>query len=93
MVLHTNSRKLNFHPHIHAVVPGGGVDKRRRLWKRVKTDYLFNHQALAIVFRARFLAGLKEAGLSLPKNTPTKWVVDCTEAGKGICSATTIIPS
>lgn len=84
MVLHTNSRKLNFHPHIHAVVPGGGVDKRRRLWKRIKTDYLFNQKALAIVFRARFLAGLKEAGISLPQNIPANWVVDCTETGKGM---------
>lgn len=84
MVLHTNSRRLNFHPHIHAVVPGGGVNKRIRQWKRVKSDYLFNHRALAKVFRARFLTGLKEAGLSLPENTPAKWVVDCTEAGKGM---------
>ncbi len=38
MVLHTNSRKLNFHPHIHAVVPGGGIDKHSRLWKRVKSE-------------------------------------------------------
>ncbi len=84
MVLHTNSRKLNFHPHIHAVVPGGGVDKRSRQWKRVKSDYLFNHEALAIVFRARFLDGLQKAGLILPENIPTKWVVDCTKSGKGI---------
>ncbi len=84
MVLHTNSRKLNFHPHIHAVIPGGGIDKCTRLWKRVKSDYLFYHKALAKVFRGRFLAGLKEVGLRLPKNIPTKWVVDCTKAGKGI---------
>ena len=30
MVLHTNSRKLDYHPHIHAVIPGGGIDKYRR---------------------------------------------------------------
>ena len=84
MVLHTNSRKLNFHPHIHAVVPGGGIDKGRRLWKRVKSDYLFNHKALAMVFRARFLAGLKETGFRIPKNAPAKWVVDCTKAGEGL---------
>ncbi len=83
MVLHTNSRRLNFHPHIHAVVPGGGVDRRSRQWKRVKSDYLFNHKALAIVFRARFLDGLKKAGL-ICENIPEKWVVDCTEAGRGI---------
>lgn len=84
MVLHTNSRNLNFHPHIHAVVPGGGVDKRIGQWKRVKSNYLFNHKALAQVFRGRFLAGLKEAGLRIPQNITEKWVVDCTKAGKGI---------
>ena len=84
MVLHTNSRKLDFHPHIHAVVPGGGIDKGNRLWKRVKSKYLFNHKALAKVFRGRFLAGLKEGGLRTLKNTPAKWVVDCTKAGQGI---------
>ncbi len=84
MVLHTNSRNLTFHPHIHAVVPGGGIDKRSRLWKRVKSDYLFSHRALAEVFRGRFLAGLKKAGFCIPQEIPAKWVVDCTEAGKGI---------
>ncbi|MBW2662252.1 MAG: transposase [Deltaproteobacteria bacterium] len=34
MALHTNNRKLDFHPHIHVVVPGGGVNKRRRQWKK-----------------------------------------------------------
>ncbi|MCP5008564.1 MAG: IS91 family transposase, partial [Aestuariibacter sp.] len=29
MVLHTHNRRLDFHPHIHVVLPGGGVDKRR----------------------------------------------------------------
>ena len=40
MALHTNNRKLDFHPHIHVVVPGGGVDKRRRQWKKKKGKYL-----------------------------------------------------
>jgi len=84
MVLHTNSRRLNFHPHIHAVIPGGGINKRVRQWKKIKSKYLFNHKALALVFRARFLAGLQEAGLLIPKKIPAKWVVDCTKAGKGI---------
>lgn len=84
MVLHTNSRMLNFHPHIHAVVPGGGINKRLAQWKRIKSDYLFNHKALAKVFRGRFLAGLHEAGFNIPKDIPNKWVVDCTKAGKGI---------
>ena len=84
MVLHTNNRRLDFHPHIHAVVPGGGLDKRRRCWKKVKGKYLFNQDALAKVFRARFLAALKEAGFSTPKEVARKWVVDCSYAGKGM---------
>lgn len=84
MVLHTHSRQLNFHPHIHVVVPGGGIDKQRRQWKKKKGKYLFNEFALATVFRARFLAALKNAGLSVPKNVPSEWVVDCDHVGKGI---------
>ncbi len=84
MVLHTHSRRLDFHPHVHVVVPGGGVDQRRRQWKKIKGKYLFNEFALAKVFRARFLAALKNAGLSIPKNVPRKWVVDCDHVGKGI---------
>jgi Zn finger protein HypA/HybF involved in hydrogenase expression len=84
MVLHTHNRRLDFHPHIHVVVPGGGVDKQRRQWKKRKGKYLFNHKALAKVFRARFLTALAEAGLSIPKRVPKKWVVDCSRVGTGI---------
>jgi len=84
MVLHTNTRKLDFHPHIHAVVPGGGINKARRQWKKKKGKYLFNNKALTMVFRARFIAALNEAKLPIPKGVPEKWVVDCTRTGKGI---------
>jgi len=84
MVLHTHNRRRDFHPHIHVIVPGGGVDKRRRQWKKKKGKYLFNKDAMAKVFRARFLAALNEAGLSISKRVPNKWVVDCSCVGKGI---------
>jgi len=84
MVLHTHNRKLDFHPHIHVVVPGGGVDKRRRQWKKKKGKYLFNEFAMAKVFRARFLVTLNEAGLFIPKSVSPKCVVDCEHVGKGI---------
>ena len=84
MVLHTNSRKLDYHPHVHAVVPGGGVDKKKRQWKKKKNKYLFNLKAMAKVFRARFLAALNEAKLSIPRSVPGEWVVDCSQVGKGI---------
>jgi hypothetical protein len=84
MVLHTHSRRLDFHPHVHVVVPGGGVDKRRRQWKKKKGKFLFNEFSLAKVFRARFLEALKNAGLSIPENVPKEWVVDCKHVGSGI---------
>jgi hypothetical protein len=84
MVLHTHSRRLDFHPHVHVVVPGGGVDQRRRQWKKKKGKYLFNEFAMAKVFRARFLTALKNDGLRLPRNVPKKWVVNCEHVGKGI---------
>lgn len=84
MVLHTHSRKLDYHPHTHVVLPGGGVDKRSRQWKTKKGKYLFNEKAMAKVFRARFFAALIQAGLFIPKTVPKKWVVDCKYAGKGM---------
>ncbi len=82
-VLHTHSRTLTYHPHLHVVVPGGGVDGKQRQWKRTRYQYLFNEFALAEVFRGKFLAGIAKAGLSPPANLPKKWVVDCTRAGRG----------
>ena len=84
MVLHTHNRRRDFHPHMHVVVPGGGVDKCRRQWKKKKGKYLFNQKAMAKVFRVRFLAALNEAGLSIPKRVSKEWVVDCSHVGKGI---------
>ena len=84
MVLHTHNRRLDFHPHIHAVVPGGGVDKKRRQWKKKKGKYLFNKKNMAKVFRARFIDALNKACLPIPKGITSQWVVDCTRSGKGI---------
>lgn len=83
-VLHTHNRRLDYHPHIHVVVPGGGVDRARKQWKKKKGKYLFNEFALAKVFRARFLDAMNKAGLCLPNSLPRKWVVDCKHVGKGL---------
>ncbi|GAB6147274.1 hypothetical protein JCM12294_47200 [Desulfocicer niacini] len=84
MVLHTHNRRLDFHPHIHVVVPGGGMDKARRQWKKKKGKYLFNQKALAKLFRARFLDGLNKERMPIPRGVQPRWVVDCTNVGTGI---------
>jgi hypothetical protein len=83
-VLHTQSRRLDFHPHIHVIVPGGGVDKGRRQWKKVKGKYLFNASSLARVFRARFLEAVNRAGLKIPVGAPKEWIVNCQHVGTGL---------
>jgi len=82
-VLHTHSRRLEYHPHIHLVIPAAVVDSKNGLWKNKRGRYLFNHKALAKVFRAKILKGVKDEGLSLPRQYPGKWVVDCKQVGSG----------
>ena len=86
-VLHTNTRQLEFHPHVHLVMPAAALDAKRRQWRtkrrKAKGGYLFNHKALAKVFRAKLLATLAAAGLTLPERYPKAWVVDCKAVGSG----------
>ena len=82
-VLHTHSRALDFHPHVHTVMPAAAIDKVNRLWRKKQGKYLFNHKALAKVFRAKILAGLVKLGISLPVSYPEEWVVDCKSVGSG----------
>ncbi|MEF3076142.1 transposase [Methylobacter sp. Wu1] len=88
-VLHTHSRRLDYHPHVHLVMPAAAIDPNKRLWRtkkgqdRHRTGYLFNHQALAIVFRGKLLEAITLAGLALPDRYPQKWVVDVKSVGRG----------
>jgi hypothetical protein len=78
-VLHTHSRRLDLHPHVHLAMPAATLDASTRHW-RTKAGY---HQALAKVFRGKLLAALKQAGLTLPSQLPSKWVVNCKSVGNG----------
>ena len=82
-VLHTHSRKLDFHPHLHVIMPAIAVDQLNELVQTKHSKYLFNHKALAKVFRGKLLAKLVQEKLVLPKNIPQKWVVDCKHVGAG----------
>ena len=61
---------------------------KRRQWRtkrrgKAKAGYLFSQKALAKVFRAKMLAAIEAAGLTLPSRYPGKWVVDCKSVGSG----------
>jgi hypothetical protein len=59
-VLHTWGQQLSLHPHLHCIVPGGGVAKNG-IWKNSRTDgkFLFPVKALSKVFRAKYCEKLK----------------------------------
>jgi len=82
-VLHTHSRQLNYHPHIHVIMPMAAFNKKQQRWKEKSGHFLFDHKALAMVYRAKLLEGMKQLKLPLPKTYPAKWVVDCKAVGQG----------
>jgi hypothetical protein len=87
-VLHTHARRLDFHPHVHLAMPATALDADKGLLRTLRKSakgggYLFNHKALAKVFKAKFLTALAELGLPPPPNLPVKWVVDCKCVGNG----------
>lgn len=57
---------MEFHPHIHSIVTGGGLQKNK--WIESKKEYLFKVQVLSSLFRGKFLAMLKESDLTFPKD-------------------------
>lgn len=82
-VLHTNNRRLDFHPHVHLIVPAGAFHKNTASWHCKTGKYLFNEFALAKVFRAKFLAALKKTGITYPETLPDEWVAQCQHVGSG----------
>ena len=84
-VLHTHSRRLDFHPHIHYLIPGGAIDKKNRFWNRKDWKFLFPEKAMARIFRAKILRFCRKAGWQIPAvGKPGDWVVNCKAAGSGM---------
>jgi len=88
-ILHTNNRRMDYHPHLHYIVPGCALNRKRKQWRKLKRDYLFNGKALASMFRARILAAINahashHDGFKMPGDLPKKWNVQCKQVGKGL---------
>lgn len=60
-VLHTWGQKLTHHPHLHCIVPGGGLSPEGDRWVECREDFLVQVVVLGQVFRGKYLAGLKAA--------------------------------
>lgn len=79
-ILHTWGQNLTLHPHLHCIVPGGGVDKNGR-WKTIRPDgkFLFPVKGLSKMFRAKYVSKLRKENLAPYSFTQTlfrkEWVV------------------
>ena len=60
-VLHTWNQKLQHHPHVHCVVPAGGLAPDHSRWIAARDNYFLPEEVLSLVFRGKFVAGLKRA--------------------------------
>jgi Putative transposase/Transposase zinc-binding domain len=85
-VLHTWTRTLAYHPHVHCLVPAGGGSADRTEWRPARTSYLVPVQALSKLFRGLFLDLVRQErpDLTLPELVWTKgWVVYCKPTVQG----------
>ena len=87
-VLHTWSRTLIFHPHIHYLIPGGGLSPDGRQWMPARPNFLLPVKALGAHFRTLFKTRLHKEHPDLFAQVPAKvwkrhWNVDCRPAGSG----------
>jgi hypothetical protein len=85
-VLHTWTRTLAYHPHVHCLVPAGGVSADRTAWRSARTSSLVPVHALSSLFRGLFLALVRQErpDLTPPESVRTKgWVVYCKPAVQG----------
>jgi len=60
-ILHTWGQNLSLHPHVHCVVPAGGLSPDHQRWIRPKYRFFLPVKVLARIFRQRFMRGLRRA--------------------------------
>jgi hypothetical protein len=85
-VLHTWGRTLSYHPHVHFLVPAGGLSPDGQSWRPARNAFLVHVKPLSRLFRAKFRAALSKTALSDQISTKTwrmDWVVHCKAVGKG----------
>ena len=82
--LHTWQRDMGYHPHVHFIVPGGGLSPDRSQWLLSKADFFVPVEALSPIFRAKFRDALKQTDLFdavAAKVWQKDWVVHCKPVG------------
>jgi len=85
-VLHTWGRDLSYHPHVHFLVPGGGLSADGQQWVRSRQGFLVHVKPLAELFRGKFRAALQKTEVynQVPSSVwRQEWVVHSQAVGTG----------
>jgi hypothetical protein len=86
-VLHTWTRDLRYHPHVHLLVTGGGIAAGGEVWRKTQhATFLLPGRVLSAFFRNRIREHCQAAGLlhSTPRRVwRRRWVVHAQFAGTG----------
>lgn len=85
-ILHTWKRDIDYHPHIHFLIPGGGIIKNGKRWKWAKPGFLVHVRPLSRLIRRLFREALK--GMALDFQVPASvwqkdWVCHIKPVGDG----------
>jgi hypothetical protein len=86
-VLHTWGRNLAYHPHVHYLVPGGGLSADGQSWLPARHNFLLPVRALSRVFRGKLQQALRHTDCysRIPANVwQQDWVVHCEAVRSGL---------
>jgi hypothetical protein len=85
-VLQTWTRDLRYHPHVHYLVPALALTPDGKKWIVGRRSFLVHSKPLALLFRAKFRAALRQTALYREVSAESwtqSWVVDCRAVGSG----------
>ena len=85
-VLHTWTRQLVYHPHVHFLAPAGGLADEDHAWRPARANFFLPVKALSRIFRAKFRDALRQTPLWAqvpPTVWEQEWVVHCQPVGNG----------
>lgn len=94
-VLHTWGRQLQYHPHIHYIVPGGALSREENAWHCARIDFYLPVRAMSKIFKAKFRDEMKKAALlsSLPADVwSIDWNVNCQPVASSAHSVRYLAP-
>jgi len=94
-VLHTWGRMMPYHPHIHYIVPAGGLSADRKKWRAARNGFYLPVRALSKIYKAKFKTEMKRLNLIDqidPGVWTIDWVVDCKTVGSPEASLKYLAP-